>query len=455
MTARVLVVDDLPVNVKLLEAKLLAEYFDVITATSGAEALAKIETDSPDIVLLDVMMPGMDGFEVCERIKRNPISQHIPVVMVTALDQPSDRVKGIEAGADDFLTKPLNDIALFARVRSLVRLKMMTDELRMRDRTGQKLGIIEEDEIVADLEKPRNILIVEDRKRLAIKMEEQLSKPHRITIATETQQAVDLAWENDYDLIIVSLVLRESDGLRICSSLRSNDLTRHTPILVLVEAGNLEPLVKALNIGVNDYLLRPIDTNELEARVRTQMKRKAYEDRLRVNYHKSLEMAVTDPLTGLYNRRYMNQHLETHVLAATNADKPCSLLIVDIDHFKRVNDTYGHDIGDDVLKKLAAHISLNTRGVDMACRFGGEEFVIIMPDTTSDVAVTVAERLRAAVADNPVGIRGQDAHLSLTISVGVATTSGGVDTSESLMKKADSALYQAKESGRNKVVIGD
>ena len=142
MTARVLVVDDILSNVKLLEAKLSAEYFDVVTAFNGLECLAKVAESAPDIVLLDVMMPGMDGFEVCRRIKSDPKTAHVPVVMVTALDQPSDRVAGLEAGADDFLTKPVDDAALFARVRSLVRLKMMTDELRMRENTGQGMGLI-------------------------------------------------------------------------------------------------------------------------------------------------------------------------------------------------------------------------------------------------------------------------------------------------------------------------
>ena len=141
MTARVLVVDDVLANVKLLEAKLTAEYFGVLTARDGKEALGIVERAHPDIVLLDVMMPGMDGFEVCRRIKQNPMTHHIPVIMVTALDSPADRVQGLEAGADDFLTKPVSDIALLARVRSLVRLKMITDELMMRAATGERMGL--------------------------------------------------------------------------------------------------------------------------------------------------------------------------------------------------------------------------------------------------------------------------------------------------------------------------
>src|SRR6201995_4540672 len=143
MTARVLVVDDILSNVKLLEAKLAAEYFDVFPAFNGLECLAKIKDTAPDIVLLDVMRPAMDGLEGGRRIKADPRTAHVPVVMVTALDQSSDRVAGLEAGADDFLTKPVDDAALFARVRSLVRLKMMTDELRMRESTGQGMGLID------------------------------------------------------------------------------------------------------------------------------------------------------------------------------------------------------------------------------------------------------------------------------------------------------------------------
>src|SRR5207247_2759077 len=138
---RILVGDDVLANVKLLEARLTAEYFDVAVALSGREALASCERGLCDIVLLDVMMPDLDGFEVCRRLKADPATHHIPVVMVTALDQPSDRVRGLEAGADDFLTKPVSDIALIARVRSLVRLKMITDELRVRGTTSQGIGI--------------------------------------------------------------------------------------------------------------------------------------------------------------------------------------------------------------------------------------------------------------------------------------------------------------------------
>ena len=272
MTARVLVVDDILSNVKLLEAKLSAEYFEVVTAFNGLEALAKIEEHSPDIVLLDVMMPGMDGFEVCRRIKANPKIAHVPVVMVTALDQPSDRVAGLDAGADDFLTKPVDDAALFARVRSLVRLKMMTDELRMRETTGQSMGLVDPAESMSEPAPAGRILIIEDRPESLAWFIGALEGANDVTAADSFEEAMVRVRGGDYDLIVVSLGLRTFDGLRLCSQLRSLPEARHVPILVVVSDGDRRKLTQALEMGVNDYLTRPVDKNELTARVRTQLR---------------------------------------------------------------------------------------------------------------------------------------------------------------------------------------
>ena len=453
MTARVLVVDDIPANVKLLEAKLGAEYFEVVTAGSGPEALTAIEHEKPDIVLLDVMMPGMDGFEVCRRIKTNPQTAHLPVVMVTALDQVSDRVQGLEAGADDFLTKPVNDVALFARVRSLVRLKTMVDELRLRQATGESMGLVDQNENALTEHPGRgHILIVEDREQSAQRISETLSRDHDVEIVSQTMEAVVRAKGGDFDLIIASLSLDKQDGLRFCATLRSLDVTRQTPILTIVDEGDLKRLVRALDIGVNDYLMRPVERNELVARVRTQLRRKRYSDRLRHSLQLSLEMAITDQLTGLFNRRYMSRHLSTLIGNAASTGKPVSFLIMDIDYFKQVNDTYGHDVGDEVLREFANRISANVRGIDLACRYGGEEFVVVMPDTDMTFAYMVAERLRQAVADAPFRISQGPGQLPVTISIGVTVSEGQGDTAEALLRRADQALYRAKRDGRNRVV---
>jgi two-component system cell cycle response regulator len=453
MSARVLVVDDVPANVKLLEARLSAEYFDVATALSGAEALALCERAECDIVLLDVMMPDMDGFEVCRKLKSNPATHHIPVVMVTALDQPSDRVKGLEAGADDFLTKPVTDVALVSRVRSLARLKMVTDELRMRAHTAKEIGIQSpEKQAVAETGRNGKILIVDDRKNSYERIVATLSAEHSVDVEIDPAEALFHAADGNYDLAIVSLGLENFDGLRLCSQIRSLERTRNVPILAVAEADNNERLVRGLEIGVNDYLIRPIDKNEMLARVRTQIKKKRYTERLRDNANKSIEMAITDALTGLNNRRYMETHLAGLVEQAASRGKPIAALVLDIDYFKSVNDTHGHDAGDDVLREFALRIRKSIRNIDLACRYGGEEFVIVMPETDLAVATVVAERIRRRIATEPFSIQQGARELEVTISIGIAALGDPSDTATTILKRADTALYRAKRDGRNRVV---
>ncbi len=452
MTARVLVVDDIAANVKLLEARLTAEYFEVLTANSGQMAIDICARERVDVVLLDVMMPGMDGFEACRRIKSNAKTCHVPVIMVTALDQPSDKVQGLESGADDFLTKPVDDIALITRVKNLARLKTLNDEMLMRASTGRQMGLDEG----AALQKAMSgrsgrILVVDDHPRSAARLLEALSKTNDVFADRDPHSALIKLAEHNFDLLVVSLSLSGADGLRLCSQVRSLDRTRHLPIIILVEPGDDARLLRGLDMGVNDYVMRPIDRHELLARVATQIKRKRYSEYLRMQLEQSVELSIIDGLTGLHNRRYMEGHLKTLVTESLQNGRALSILIADIDHFKKVNDTYGHDGGDAVLREFSARFRRNTRGIDLACRLGGEEFVIIMPDTELARAYQVAERMRACIEAEPFQVNPQTA-IRVTASVGLATLERVDDTPETLYKRADNALYAAKRSGRNRVI---
>ena len=451
MSARILVVDDIPANLRLLEAKLSAEYFEVLTANDGPAALEAAANLAPDLILLDVMMPGMDGFEVARRLKDDPKTRHIPVVMLTALSETADRVRGLDAGADDFLSKPVNDVALFARVRSLTRLKVMMDELRVRHASSGELDVSGEaltEEVDA---KPGSILLLESQEMLAATVTGYLNDAgHTVERASSGDEAWTRLESMSPDLIIVNLRLAGEDGLRLCSQFRTKEETRHTPILLIISPDDLEELAKGLDLGVTDYLVRPFDRNELLARTRTQIRRRRYHDKLRSMLDDSVSMAYTDALTGVYNRRYMNAHLDRQIMEIGDTQKPVSVILFDIDHFKSVNDTHGHAAGDEILKQVAGRVGSGIRDFDMLARYGGEEFVVIMPNTPADDAVAVAERLRKSLEATGFDLECGTA-LAVTASWGVVTTSDPMETAESLLQRADDALYSAKHSGRNQV----
>lgn len=450
MTARILVVDDLVANTKLLEVRLSAEYFEVIVATNGVDALQICRNGRCDIVLLDAMMPGIDGFEVCRRLKADKLTAHLPVIIITALDEVRDRVRGLEAGADDFLTKPIDEMALMARVRSLTRLKVFMDELRARAQASNKIGTLELLQLSADREAMGGrIMVVDDRASSAERVVLALAEQRQIDVETGIAQAQAKLAEQEYDLVIIALSVRLFDPLRLCSQIRAAEKTRQTPILLIADSEDRARVLRGLEMGVNDYLMRPLDRNELRARVRTQLRRKYYTESLRESMQATIEMAVIDPLTGLNNRRYMESQLASVLQKAQARRNPVSLMILDIDHFKRVNDTYGHGAGDDVLKGFAQRVRQVIRAPDLMCRLGGEEFVILMPDTDIDYASMIAERVRASVEGLAFPVE-DGRHLPITVSIGLADNSASAAPDE-LLKSADIALYRSKTNGRNQV----
>jgi two-component system cell cycle response regulator len=453
------VVDDVAVNLRLLEAKLAAEYYQVITAQSGKEALEKIATERPDIVLLDVMMPGMDGFEVCRRIRAAPESVNLPVVMVTALSEQQDRVRGLEAGADDFLTKPIQDEALFSRIRSLHRLKTVLDELKLREETSRALGVDLPPFTVSDeqlLDGLRAVVVTDEAadaaEVCAILPPEMASSG--VTTEDEDGLVAKVVAAAPH-IVILDLHLVAVDALRIAAQLRSEQATRFCAILLIADEGDQARISKALELGVNDYIMRPMDPSELLARVRTQARHHHYRERLRGAYSESVSQAHTDPLTELFNRRYVIRHIEHLRRASAEGAAPLAALMLDIDHFKAVNDTYGHDAGDIVLKVLADRLRGQLRGGDVLARLGGEEFLVVLPAANRARALTIAERLRHCIADEPMKLPSVETALSITVSIGATLDDGTTKSVNEVIKQADEALYRAKREGRNRVVLAE
>ncbi|MDE2516845.1 MAG: PleD family two-component system response regulator [Rhodospirillales bacterium] len=450
MTARILIVDDVPANTRLLEAKLSAEYYQVASARDGFEALDMAASWQPDLVLLDVMMPRMDGFECCRRLKAGAETLHIPVVMVTALGEPGERLRGLEVGADDFLTKPVEYDTLMARVRSLVRLKRLLDEWRARGDTARALGLGGDVAVLPTVAGAR-ALVVDDWDIGAELVQNALSREGIVPGRARSEaEAISLSATIGFDLIVLSLSIAAEDPLRLASALRAADATRDTPMLLIAEPEERERLLRGFDLGANDWVLMPIDENELRARARNQIRRKFYQDRLRADIGHALQMALTDPLTGLYNQRYLTRHLGG--LLESHQARQLALLMIDVDHFKQVNDEFGHPTGDRALRAIADTLRANVRVFDSLARYGGEEFVVVMPGTTTEAAMVAAERLREAVEEMVFeAVPGQ--RCRLTASIGVADTEDTPCSPQTLLQAADQALYQAKRAGRNRVAL--
>ena len=449
MSARVLVVDDIEANRRVLQAKLEAKYYDVVLAKDGFDALEKVATENPEIILLDVMMPGMDGFEVCKKLKADPTYAHIPVVMVTALNDQEDRVRGLECGAEDFITKPVDDFALMSRIEALMRYNAVARELRDREASGRRMGALDANDQEA-IQKPSRVLVLDSNERTAGRHAKVLLEAghNAITLA----QAGSLAnATNGVDIILLSMMGQSFDPLRLCAHFKMNDRTRALSIIAVCDPGDKQVGIRALELGASDIILTPVDKHELLARVKTQSRRTRYVEILRKRVDRGLELSVIDPLTGLYNRRYMVNQLEQWMHRAVMGGKSVSLLVADIDHFKSVNDSWGHDVGDIVLQEFSKRLKQGVRPMDVVCRQGGEEFVIVMPETSGDIAVTVGERVRQAIASEPFDIKQIGQELNITVSVGVASLKDTRDTPEAFLKRADEALYVAKSSGRNRV----
>jgi len=458
MPGRILVVDDIPTSRLLARAKLTAAYYDVLEAESGERALETAREEQPDMILLDVIMPGIDGFETCRQLKGAPETEHIPVVMLTALDNVEDRTRGLEAGADDFLSKPFDDIALLSRVNSLTRMKMMIDELRLRDSTTTGLGLGSVLGLEAGLSYgDAQVLLVTCDRPLATEIASEIRRHlgSAVELAAGEAETRALMRSNSYDAFVIGTDLADGEPMRIAAMLRGHPETRQAALMMMVHPEDREAARLALDMGVSDYLTLPPDYPEMAARMKVQLRRKYYSDQLRNTMRESMRLAVTDPLTGLYNRRYSNAHLDTMIARSPHWQGGLAAMVLDLDRFKQINDTHGHSAGDAVLIEFARRLRENVRSIDLVSRIGGEEFLVVMPDIQPDTATAAAERIRNAVESPGFTLEGEGAEkveLSVTVSIGLALLRVE-ETGAALLRRADTALYTSKTTGRNIVTM--
>lgn len=452
---KILIVDDDILNLKLLAASLSAGSYECVTAQDGYRALESIEKEHPDLILLDIMMPGLDGFEIAAKVKENPTTRNIPIILITALDGSDNKVRGLEAGADEFLNKPIHAAELQARVNSLLRLKHYQEQLASRSQSEYRfLGPMDRQECSRGRIKLPNILVVDDDEKDARLIQMHLhGQPYEVKTVTSGEAALTCAAQERVDLILLDILLPGIDGFEVARSLKGADATRNIQIVALTSLQDLESKIKGIELGVDDYLMKPVNSHELRARISALVKKKAYLDDLQSDYQSAVRAAITDRLTGLYNHAYFYHVLENELKRARRHGRSVALLMMDIDDFKMINDTMGHLAGDEILKSLGNLITVNAREIDVPFRYGGEEFALILPYTDSRSAFSAAERLRKIISDCSFTSASAKEFKNLTVSIGISNFPGDAITLEELVKKADAALYRAKSEGKNRICV--
>ncbi len=458
MPGKILIVDSVSTNRIVLKVKLSSAFYEVVQAASAKEAIDAIRADLPDLILLSVDLPDDDGLRLCGMIKTSPETRDIPIVLLSPKSDRDIRMAALKAGADDVLGKPVDDLVMLARLRSLLRARDTADEMRLREGTARVLGFAEDMRVFAN---QARVLIV-SRDRQALRRWSALLKPIvPFGITTEiTGEALRGMSKNPVPDVFVIALDRTTpdDGLRLLAEIRARSTTRHAGILVMLSGGGQrDALVDALDLGANDVMADGFDPEELALRVSTQIQHKRMADRLRENVRDGLRAAVIDPLTGLFNRRYAIPHLARIAEHAQTHGRNFAVMVADLDHFKQINDNYGHAAGDAVLVEVARRLRDNLRASDLVARIGGEEFLIAMPDTTRQEAQAAAGRLCETIRDIPVRIAERDLQLPITVSIGLVMgkdCAGVPDrAAAALLDRADQALYGSKSHGRDQVTL--
>lgn len=461
MPGRILIVDNVATNRIVLKVVLVNAQYQVVPAVSVSEARDELARQKPDLILIEASRLGDEMRSFLTDLRAQPATADLPVVAIGHFGSSAARMEVLALGADDALEKPLNDALLLARIRSLLRARDADMELRLREDTNRALGFAEGTE--AFQAAPRVAYVAYDIAE-AIPMANSLRTATRADVRTldPAQALAAQTVEPPPDVFVVDARAgnpHHDEGriFRLLADLRSRSSYRHCAQLLIAPDEAEDLAAMALDLGANDIARSDASVAEIGWRVARLGQQKSRLDRLRDTVQSGLRAAVTDQLTGLYNRRYALPHLDSLAQKSRDRHQPFAIMVLDIDHFKQINDTYGHAVGDAVLVEIADRLRGNLRAIDLVARVGGEEFLVAMPDTSVEQALGAAERIRRLVNCAPFAAHGADKPIAVSLSIGVAM--GGEDDAPAgdiseIVGRADAALYTAKSAGRNTVTFG-
>lgn len=452
---KVLIADDSPVSLASLEKVFSTEEFHTIRAANGKEAYDRAVCELPDLIMLDVMMPEMNGFEAARILKEDSRTRSIPIIMVTALGDPQHEMTGREAGAEEYLAKPVRPQELLARANSLISLKQYRDQLTIRNHS-QWSFLVDRSSDDAGPETQKRlplILLVEDNESDAELVRHLLSDlPVRLERLSNGEEAVELCKTGQVDLMLLDILLPGLNGFEVCRRVKKSDKGKDLPIVVITCLEDMDSRLRCIELQADDFLVKPIAGRELQARVKILLEKKQRLDELRSHYEEALNSAVVDWLTGLYNHGYFKRFLDLEIKKSLRQRYPVTLIMIDIDNFKSVNDAHGHPVGDMILQELAQVVRRSVREVDLVARYGGDEFAVVLPYSDHPGALRVARRIDAAIRSHGFPAK-TDRATRLTVSMGVAGYPEDAVHVDGLIHSADQKLYTAKLKGKNQITV--
>ena len=460
MAGEILIIDAVATNRIVLKVKLLGAQYRVRLCETLVEAKAEIEASLPDLILLDTAVGGNFVRAFCTALKADENASLIPIIATGGFATPQDRVAALEAGADDVLSKPFDDHILQARIRSLLRSRDARQELRMREGTRTALGFAE---ACSAFTTPTQLVAASYDDTLAPDLGYLSQTLENVQLTSSPTESITHGTPHNFpvDLFLLDFRSGLSDDkalFRILSELRSRSATRHAGIMALLPADARHAAAMALDLGASDIVYSTVDADEIRHRCAVLIQAKHEADALRRTVETGLKAAITDPLTGLFNRRYAMPHLSRLSAESRKNGRQFAIMALDLDHFKSVNDTYGHSAGDEVLRQTAQRLQGNLRAVDLLARIGGEEFLVAIPNSDVVHARKAAERLCDLIGGSPFFVGPSRQEVRVTMSVGVYLSDGKntgemVESHGELVNAADVALYAAKSGGRNKVSL--
>ncbi|WP_299880116.1 diguanylate cyclase [uncultured Sulfitobacter sp.] len=463
MQGKILIVDAIATNRIVLKVKLASAFYEVLQAGTMADALEIARDRTPDLILSALCLPDGCAGKLSAALRAAPDTEVVPVIAIAAHPDNAARLSALQRGVQDVLHKPVDDTLLLGRVRSVIRAHNAAAEWQVRGDASRVLGLAEPEQAFEP--KGHCILVGQDSALLqkwAARLRPTLRA--RLTLVSTAEATRHAAAQSEVDVFVLALPRDPAmalNQLRLIAELRAHASTRHAGVLVLQTQPDPALGAQALDLGADDLMSEGFDAAELALRFRALLRAKRMQAQLRASVRTGLQAAVFDPLTGLHNRRYAMPHLNEMAEHADNTGHSFAVLAADLDHFKRVNDLYGHASGDAVLVEVAARLRAALRSSDMVSRIGGEEFMVVMPATTLNEARRAAMRICDVVAARPIRVPGHPDPINVTISIGMAyadpanPASDNVPlTGESLLDRADKALYAAKGRGRNQVTLG-